>query len=87
MAGALPDLIALIAPQLSVSRLTPLVRYRRTAGRREPQSRYERIGHANVGFFLETYAHVLDNDDREAAEQAASLLGGAWESDGEDNQN
>lgn len=30
----------------------------------------ERIGHANVGFFLETYAHVLGNDDREAAEQA-----------------
>ncbi|MDT5321792.1 MAG: hypothetical protein QOD88_4314, partial [Mycobacterium sp.] len=22
----------------------------------------ERIGHANVGFFLETYAHVLKND-------------------------
>jgi integrase len=40
----------------------------------------ERIGHANVGFFLETYAHVLGNDDREAAEQAASfLLGDAWE--------
>jgi hypothetical protein len=29
----------------------------------------ERIGHANVGFFLETYAHVLKNDDRHAAEQ------------------
>ncbi|WP_414687833.1 tyrosine-type recombinase/integrase [Mycobacterium sp.] len=28
----------------------------------------ERIGHANIGFFLETYAHVLENDDREAAE-------------------
>ena len=42
----------------------------------------ERIGHANIGFFLETYAHVLENDDREAAEQAASfLLGDAWESD------
>jgi integrase len=42
----------------------------------------ERIGHANVGFFLETYAHVLGNDDREAAEQAASfLLGNAWDSD------
>jgi hypothetical protein len=27
----------------------------------------ERIGHANVGFFLETYAHVLKNDDRDAA--------------------
>ena len=43
----------------------------------------ERIGHANVGFFLETYAHVLGNDDREAAEQAAEfLLGDAWQ-DGE----
>jgi hypothetical protein len=27
----------------------------------------ERIGHANVGFFRETYAHVLGNDDRDAA--------------------
>jgi integrase len=44
----------------------------------------ERIGHANVGFFLETYAHVLGNDDREAAEQAASfLLGDAWDPDDE----
>lgn len=34
----------------------------------------ERIGHANVGFFLETYAHVLGNEDREAAEQAAAFL-------------
>lgn len=43
----------------------------------------ERIGHANVGFFLETYAHVLDNDDREAAEQAATfLLGDSWPDDG-----
>lgn len=34
----------------------------------------DRIGHANVGFFLETYAHVLKKDDREAAGQAAPLL-------------
>jgi hypothetical protein len=34
----------------------------------------DRIGHANVGFFLETYAHVLKKDDREAAEQAAAFL-------------
>jgi integrase len=34
----------------------------------------QRIGHANVGFFLQTYAHVLGNDDREAAEQAAAFL-------------
>jgi hypothetical protein len=27
-----------------------------------------------VGFFLQTYAHVLKNDDRDAAEQAASFL-------------
>jgi integrase len=47
----------------------------------------ERIGHANVGFFLETYAHVLGNDDREAAEQAASfLLGDAWEPPDEHSQ-
>jgi integrase len=47
----------------------------------------ERIGHANVGFFLETYAHVLGNDDREAAEQAASfLLGDAWDSADEHGQ-
>lgn len=45
----------------------------------------ERIGHANIGFFLETYAHVLGNDDRDAAEQAASfLLGRAW---GPDDKN
>ena len=40
----------------------------------------ERIGHANVGFFLQTYAHVLGSDDREAAEQAAAfLIGGPWD--------
>jgi integrase len=40
----------------------------------------DRIGHANVGFFLQTYAHVLGNDDREAAEQAASfLIGDGWD--------
>ena len=44
----------------------------------------ERIGHADAGFFLQTYAHVLKNDDREAAEQAASfLLGASWDSDDE----
>lgn len=46
----------------------------------------ERIGHANIGFILETYAHVLDNDDRDAAEQAASfLLGDNWEPDSHDS--
>ena len=40
----------------------------------------ERIGHANVGFFLQTYAHVLGRDDRDAAEQAAAfLIGGPWD--------
>jgi hypothetical protein len=33
----------------------------------------ERIGHADVGFFLQTYAHVLTDDDRDVAEQAASI--------------
>ena len=45
----------------------------------------ERIGHANVGFFLETYAHVLKNDDRDAAKQAASfLVGDGWDSESDD---
>jgi site-specific recombinase XerC len=40
----------------------------------------ERIGHANVGFFLQTYAHVLRNGDRDAAEQAAAfLIGNSWD--------
>src|ERR1700694_3867283 len=43
----------------------------------------ERLGHANVGFFLQTYAHVLGSDDRDAAEQAAAfLIGNAWEPTG-----
>jgi hypothetical protein len=45
-----------------------------------PKVLSERIGHADVGFFLQTYAHVLKNDDRDAAEQAASfLIGDGWE--------
>jgi integrase len=44
----------------------------------------ERIGHADVGFFLQTYAHVIKNDDRDAAEQAASFLtGDDWDQDPE----
>ncbi len=44
----------------------------------------DRFGHANVGFFLQTYAHVLGSDDREAAEQAASfLIGDGWDLAGE----
>jgi len=47
----------------------------------------ERIGHANVGFFLETYAHVLKNDDRAAAEQAASfLIGAGWDPESDDKR-
>ncbi|MCV7193151.1 tyrosine-type recombinase/integrase [Mycolicibacterium brumae] len=39
----------------------------------------ERIGHADVGYFLQTYAHVSLDDDREAAEKAAGfVLGDAW---------
>ena len=47
-----------------------------------PKVLSERIGHADVGFFLQTYAHVLKNDDRDAAEQAASfLIGDGWVGD------
>ena len=46
----------------------------------------ERIGHANVVFFLETYAHVLKND-RDAAEQAASfLIGAGFDPESDDKQ-
>lgn len=46
----------------------------------------ERIGHANAGFFLQTHAQVLKNDDRDAAEQAASLLIGDWDAEPDDEQ-
>jgi integrase len=46
----------------------------------------QRIGHANVGFFLQTYAHVLGNDDRDAAEQAAAFLLGNPETAANANQ-
>ncbi|MCW2655793.1 MAG: integrase [Mycobacterium sp.] len=47
----------------------------------------ERIGHADVGFFLQTYAHVLKNDDRDAADQAASfLIGLGWDSESDDEK-
>jgi hypothetical protein len=46
----------------------------------------ERIGHADVGFFLQTYAHSLRNDDRDAAEQpAAFLIGNGWHPGDEDD--
>ncbi|OBJ84073.1 integrase [Mycobacterium sp. 1245852.3] len=46
----------------------------------------ERIGHANVGFFLQTYAHVVRNDDRDAAERAAAfLIGDSWDPASEGN--
>jgi hypothetical protein len=58
-----------------------------TAGGRErPRPRIsqkvisERIGHANVRFFMQTYAYVLRNDDRDAAERAAAfLIGTSWD--------
>jgi len=44
----------------------------------------ERIGHADAGLFLQTYAHVLKNDNRDAAEQAAFFpLPASWDSDDE----
>lgn len=40
----------------------------------------ERVGHADVGYFLQTYAHVSLDDDREAAGKRRGLclgMGGA----------
>jgi integrase len=34
----------------------------------------ERIGHTTVGFFLQTHAHVMRNDDRDAAERRPAFL-------------
>jgi hypothetical protein len=45
----------------------------------------ERIGPTDGGFFLQTYADVLKNDDRDAAEQAASfLLGAGWDAESDE---
>jgi hypothetical protein len=50
-----------------------------------PKVIIERIGHADVGFFLQTYAHVLKNADRQAAEEAATfLMGDEWVSGSDD---
>ncbi|MUM34838.1 tyrosine-type recombinase/integrase, partial [Mycolicibacterium sp. CBMA 361] len=47
----------------------------------------ERIGHSDVGYFLQTYAHVSLDDDREAAEKAAGfVIGDAWQSGASDPQ-
>jgi integrase len=44
----------------------------------------ERIGHSNVSFTMQTYAHVRADADHEAAQQAADfLLGDAWEETGD----
>ena len=43
----------------------------------------ERIGHSNVSFTMQTYAHVRVEADHEAAQQAADfLLGDAWQQPG-----
>lgn len=44
----------------------------------------ERIGHSNVSFTMQTYAHVRSDADHEAAQQAADfLIGDAWEETGD----
>jgi integrase len=44
----------------------------------------ERIGHSNVSFTMQTYAHVRAEADHEAAQQAADfLIGDAWEETGD----
>ena len=51
-----------------------------------PEPAYAARKAADVGFFLQTYSHVLGSDDREAADQAAAfLIGDAWETHGEDD--
>jgi hypothetical protein len=46
----------------------------------------ERIGRADVGFFMQTCAHLLRTDDRDAAEQAAAfLIGNGWHPGDEDD--
>jgi hypothetical protein len=59
----------------------------RTAGHRTPRRSDVRAPDSLLGFFLQTYAHVLKNDDRDAAEQAASfLIGDGWEAEPDDEQ-
>jgi len=68
-------------------RSAPLVCDRPLKAGVSPKILSERIGHAHVGFFLQTYAHVSTNDDREAAEQAASfLIGDGWDPEPDDKQ-
>ncbi len=44
----------------------------------------ERIGHSNVSFTMQTYAHVRSDADHEAAQRAADfLIGDAWEETGD----
>ena len=53
----------------------------------EARCKFRDTDGTNVGFFLETYAHVLKNDDRDAAEQAASFpIGGGWDPESDDKQ-
>ena len=55
-------------------------RPRAPEARISPKVISERIGHANVRFFMQTYAYVLRNDDRDAAERAAAfLIGNSWD--------
>jgi hypothetical protein len=50
-----------------------------------PKVLSERIGHADIGFFRQTYPYVLGTDDRDAAEQAAAfLLRNEWDPGDED---
>jgi hypothetical protein len=61
-------------------RSAALLCHRRAESRHHPNVVSERIGHANVEFFLQTYAHVVRTDDRDAAEQAAAfLIGDRWD--------
>ncbi len=68
------DSVSIVSRQLRVSRITfHDLRHSYATGALKagisPKVTSERIGHANAGFFLQTYAHVLRNDDRDAAER------------------
>jgi integrase len=39
-----------------------------------PKVVQERLGHSNISITLDTYSHVINGMDKEAAEQVAALI-------------
>jgi hypothetical protein len=78
-----------LAAAAGLSRITfrsaPLLRDWHAESQSQPEGDQRADRARDVGFFLETYAHVLKNDDRDAAKQAASfLVGDGWDSESDD---